>query len=185
MTEQFPIDPGHQRPRDLFRKLGIPLACLGGLLLAIGILDFMLKFGSMETPTLFIFCPLPGMILLGIGMGMTKAGYAGRIARYYSQEITPVATDTFNHAADRTKDSIRELAGAVGAGIGEAIAGRDATPGDAVRIRCHKCNHENDAMAKFCSQCGTALAKSVPCPGCGELNDPDARFCDHCGLALA
>jgi len=51
-------------------------------------------------------------------------------------------------------------------------------------VRCPKCNEENDADAKFCKECGAAVAKTAHCPDCGELNDADANFCDNCGIPL-
>jgi len=82
--------------------------------------------------------------------------------------------------ADGTKDAVRDVAAAVGEGLGTRGAAKE------VRIlRCHKCNADNEADARFCKSCGAPLAKTKPCPACSELNDPDARFCDHCGNALA
>lgn len=182
MSDQTPINPQHNQTRDTLRAAGVGLAAIGGLMLAIGILDFLSSFGSMRMPTLFIWCSFPGMILLGIGMNMAHAGYAGKIARYYSQEIAPPAVDTFKYVANEAKDSVREIAGAIGEGL-RGTATQASEP--VIHIRCHKCNHDNEANAKFCCQCGAALAKSMPCPNCSELNDPDAKFCDNCGRALA
>jgi membrane protease subunit (stomatin/prohibitin family) len=103
----------------------------------------------------------------------------GKVARYTSQEITPVATDTFNYVAKHSKEGIRQIAGAIGEGLAGAAGGASQ-----IVVRCHKCNHENDDDAKFCSACGAAMAKTLACSQCGELNDPDARFCDECGQAL-
>ncbi|HUR73243.1 MAG TPA: adenylate/guanylate cyclase domain-containing protein [Sporichthya sp.] len=44
------------------------------------------------------------------------------------------------------------------------------------------CGHPNRSGARFCSECGTALA--VNCPTCGGEPRPGARFCDACGSAL-
>ena len=48
---------------------------------------------------------------------------------------------------------------------------------------CPACQAENKATAKFCSECGTALA--LRCPGCGTPHRPGQRFCDECGTPLA
>src|SRR3954467_7840197 len=48
--------------------------------------------------------------------------------------------------------------------------------------RCTGCGTENPHDARFCMQCGTALARS--CPSCGTDNPPQARFCMSCGAAL-
>src|SRR5829696_5594874 len=49
--------------------------------------------------------------------------------------------------------------------------------------RCTSCGTGNPLDAKFCMQCGTALART--CPSCGtDDNPPQARFCMSCGAAL-
>src|SRR5713101_6667935 len=49
-------------------------------------------------------------------------------------------------------------------------------------MRCSKCETENLAGKKFCSQCGSGLA--IRCPKCGAENAPASRFCGDCGAAL-
>jgi hypothetical protein len=181
MSNRRLIDPGHGPVRGVLRVVGPLLMVVGGLFILVGAIDFFSAFSSMGGPPTKFWCLFVGFPLLGIGGAMTKAAYLGRIARYYSQEITPVATDTFSYAAHETKDGIRDVVGAISEGLRDD---RGSGGTAEVQVRCHKCNHENDADAKFCSECGSALAKSVPCPGCGELNDHDARFCDNCGRAL-
>lgn len=186
VAEQTPIDPGHNSLRDRFRVAGPFALALGGLLIAAAIIDFCASFGSMRTPTLFIWCPFPGIVLLGLGFMMTQAGYAGRITRYYSQEVAPPAVDTFNYVAHEAKDGIREVAGAIGEGLRDAIAASTTgSAGAAGDIRCSKCQHENATDARFCSACGFVLAAFVACPGCTHSNTPEAKFCDQCGHALA
>jgi len=192
MPEQTPINPDHQSTRNLLRVLGPLVLGLGGLFMVVAFVDFACTMNSFHRqPTLF-WCFFVGMPLLFVGGGMTSAGYAGKVARYYSQEYTPVATDTFKYAVRETKDSIRDMAGAIREGITgqtpptSGTAGVATAPGDPLRVvRCHRCNHENATEARFCSQCGVALAKEVPCRHCTELNDPDARFCDNCGKPLS
>ncbi len=50
-------------------------------------------------------------------------------------------------------------------------------------VPCPSCQTENAAGSKFCSECGTALARS--CTSCGALVAPTAKFCAECGSALA
>jgi len=50
-------------------------------------------------------------------------------------------------------------------------------------VICPNCSSENTPGAKFCSECGTALATA--CPNCGAINKPDAKFCNECGTGLA
>jgi len=93
--------------------------------------------------------------------------------------------DTFNYVADGTQGGVKTVASAAGQGLAEGMRSAGGAGGEGkVLVRCHKCTGENDASAKFCDQCGAALAKARPCVNCGELNDPDARFCDHCGQAV-
>jgi class 3 adenylate cyclase/tetratricopeptide (TPR) repeat protein len=47
---------------------------------------------------------------------------------------------------------------------------------------CPSCGTENQAGAKFCVECGTALA--VACPSCGTPHAPGQRFCAECGASL-
>jgi class 3 adenylate cyclase/tetratricopeptide (TPR) repeat protein len=49
-------------------------------------------------------------------------------------------------------------------------------------VICPTCAAENVAGAKFCNECGAALAAG--CPTCGATNKPGARFCNECGAAL-
>ncbi len=54
-----------------------------------------------------------------------------------------------------------------------------------VRRLCTHCSTPNDADARFCKGCGTALPKPLPtCGECGTVGDPDARFCKQCGHPL-
>jgi class 3 adenylate cyclase/tetratricopeptide (TPR) repeat protein len=48
-------------------------------------------------------------------------------------------------------------------------------------MTCANCRAENRPEAKFCSECGSSLART--CPN-GHPVPGDARFCDECGAAL-
>ncbi|ANG62720.1 hypothetical protein A8C75_09640 [Marinobacterium aestuarii] len=50
-------------------------------------------------------------------------------------------------------------------------------------MRCAGCGFENPRGARFCNQCGGALARS--CPSCGHTLRPAAKFCDECGAGLS
>lgn len=154
------------------RFIGPVLLVVGLLFMIVGVGNFFLSFGNMNPPRLF-WCAFVGMPLLAIGSALTKAGFAGAVARYQAGEYAPVAKDTFNYVADGTQDGVRSIASAVGEGLrGETSV--DTSP-------CPACNAPNDPGSKFCDQCGGAFPADVRCPGCGEVNDPDARFCDRCG----
>jgi class 3 adenylate cyclase/tetratricopeptide (TPR) repeat protein len=47
---------------------------------------------------------------------------------------------------------------------------------------CPSCQTPNAPGGKFCSECGTALARS--CASCGAVAAPTAKFCAECGTAL-
>jgi class 3 adenylate cyclase/tetratricopeptide (TPR) repeat protein len=47
---------------------------------------------------------------------------------------------------------------------------------------CSSCGVENPAGSKFCSECGSTLARS--CPSCGSAVPSAARFCNECGADL-
>jgi ribosomal protein L40E len=208
------IDPNHAAPRNAFRIIG-PLLIIAGLLLMIfgGIRMFSPAWNSHSATDGFIegrksFDQVShdsrntfednaktsfggfgmvagGMLTLVVGLVLTGAGNAGRAARYMSQEVTPVAEDTFNHVADATQDGVRTIVKSVSEGIaqGTSHAGTAAGPATSAPAVCPKCDARNEAAAKFCSQCGAAMSKQ--CPACQHLNAPTARFCDKCGQALA
>ncbi|HSR44166.1 MAG TPA: adenylate/guanylate cyclase domain-containing protein [Acidimicrobiia bacterium] len=48
---------------------------------------------------------------------------------------------------------------------------------------CAACGTRNQEGFKFCSNCGTALARV--CPSCGTSNQPEFKFCSNCGTGLA
>ena len=47
---------------------------------------------------------------------------------------------------------------------------------------CPSCQADNREGARFCKQCGTALA--LRCPSCGAAHAEGQRFCDECGASL-
>jgi class 3 adenylate cyclase/tetratricopeptide (TPR) repeat protein len=49
-------------------------------------------------------------------------------------------------------------------------------------VICPSCSTENQQSAKFCVECGTALA--LACPTCAAPHAPGQRFCAECGTAL-
>ncbi|NQT88051.1 zinc ribbon domain-containing protein [bacterium] len=178
MRQPPKLDPDHHGKRSALRTVGPVIMVIGGIFLAIGLIDFFSAFGGHGSPTKF-WCCFVGLPLLAIGGMITQAGYMGAMGRYAAGEMAPVAKDTFNYMAHGTQDGVRTVAQAVGEGLGL----RGSAP--ATVALCHKCNHENDTDAKFCNDCGAALAKAKPCVACNELNDPDAQFCDDCGTPFA
>jgi predicted ATPase/class 3 adenylate cyclase len=49
-------------------------------------------------------------------------------------------------------------------------------------MRCSSCGFEDSVSRKFCSECGTALARV--CSQCGAENAPVAKFCGDCGAPI-
>jgi hypothetical protein len=52
-----------------------------------------------------------------------------------------------------------------------------------VHLICMRCNHANEAGAKFCGECGTGLLRRF-CRQCHAVNDAASHFCQSCGVAL-
>ena len=50
-------------------------------------------------------------------------------------------------------------------------------------MKCHQCQFENPAGAKFCNECGSNL--ELACPQCSNVNPPGSKFCNECGHNLA
>src|SRR5919201_891734 len=49
-------------------------------------------------------------------------------------------------------------------------------------MTCRACGADNKAGRKFCSRCGSGLAKT--CPACGAANDAEDAFCGEWGTSL-
>src|SRR5262245_38916050 len=49
-------------------------------------------------------------------------------------------------------------------------------------MKCATCQHDNDASAQFCTDCGNALFRT--CGSCQARNPPKARFGGACGANL-
>ena len=45
-------------------------------------------------------------------------------------------------------------------------------------MKCPRCQHENEAGAKFCEECAAPLARA--CTKCGRQLSPTAKFCPEC-----
>jgi predicted ATPase/class 3 adenylate cyclase len=50
-------------------------------------------------------------------------------------------------------------------------------------MRCTRCQQENPPQAKFCLECGTALA--LKCAACGTELPAGAKFCSECGQSVS
>lgn len=168
-------DPAHAALRGLLRFVGPLLAIIGVGFLAVGMINFFSAFGGNEPPRLF-WCCFVGAPLLAAGSAISKFAYLGAVTRYIASETMPVGKDAANYLVDGTRDSIRNVATAIGEGIA-AVQSRGA-------INCPRCGDANDAAANFCNQCGAPLVTQKHCAKCGQSNDATAHFCDHCGAAI-
>lgn len=169
-------DPKHVQTRNTLRVIGPVLVLVAIVLFAVG---FLAAAGG-DFGLLGPCCIFTSFGLGFVGAAISMVAFTGAVNRYMAKEVAPVQKDVANYMMNGTRDSIRDVAAAVGEGL------RSASTADTPEqiIRCHKCNTDNKSSADFCKACGTPLRKTRPCPNCGELNDPDARFCDECGKPL-
>src|SRR6058998_3637449 len=49
-------------------------------------------------------------------------------------------------------------------------------------MKCPRCQVENDAVARFCEDCGARF--EAACPSCATPVTPGKKFCRSCGAAL-
>ncbi len=92
--------------------------------------------------------------------------------------------------------------GAAGAGVGlgagfglgmmipgmiqQSMQGGQSGPQQApATLPCPNCKQNIPAEAKFCPNCGFALAQKLTCPQCKTELPPNARFCYNCGVKIA
>lgn len=67
-----------------------------------------------------------------------------------------------------------------------AGAGGAAAAGAAIAtLSCPNCHATIPASAKFCPECGKAVAATVECPSCHQSNPAGAKFCANCGTKLS
>jgi ribosomal protein L40E len=169
------INPRHNEIRSTLRTVGPAVAITGLIFTIIGVGSFFAAFGGFGPPR-FFWCAFLGLPLLAIGIGISQFAYIGAITRYVAGEGAPVAKDMTNYMVEGTRDSIRDVATALGEGFAAAKAPSFMT--------CQRCGANNNSDASFCRACGGPVATTKTCAKCGEANDVDARFCDHCGTAV-
>ncbi len=150
------MDPGHETKRQTLRIAGVSIMVVGGILLAIGLVDFFRSLNSFEGPKLF-WMVFVGLLLFGLGAKLAGAGFLGAFARYGAAEVTPVAKDALEYLKDPSHSSDDLVA-------------------------CGSCGTGNRPDARFCDSCGAAMG--TVCSGCGTRNEAGSKFCDNCGNAL-
>ena len=153
-----PTGPGLRQQsgvRTLFRVLGVVLAPLGVLLLAVGFYRFVTFDPSgwdAGPPDGFLMFALGGIVAV-VGFGFLNAGFMGASARYTAGETMPVVKDSATYLSD-----------------GEGILGVGRTVDDQTVDEQHVTQR---------------AATGPYCRSCGVRNDEDAKFCDDCGTALS
>jgi hypothetical protein len=98
-----------------------------------------------------------GMFAIVLGLGLLGFAFQKAFLRYQMRQYAPVV-----------KEAIREVAPALASG--------------GTRV-CPRCQTDCPTDAKFCKQCGAALAPAA-CSHCGATNDPDSKFCSSCGRPM-
>ncbi len=173
------VNPRAPAQRATLRAIGMLMVIAGGVLTAIGLIDFFGAMGGHSGPPQQFWCAMVGLPILAIGFGLLRLGYLGAIGRYVAGETAPVATDTINYVGEEAAPGIRSVVHAVADGL------RDDPAGSREPCTCPACGAAVDADARFCDQCGGDLATVRTCPACEAENATDARFCDRCGHRLA
>jgi membrane protease subunit (stomatin/prohibitin family) len=118
-----------------------------------------------------------GEALLRAGEGMAKGGGAGTGAAFIG-----VGMGMGNQMTQPPPQGPVPPAAPGFAGGGAGFASQGAAGAGAT---CASCGTANPAGAKFCANCGTALAQARFCAECGAELVPGAKFCANCGTAVA
>lgn len=136
--------PGQTVARLTFRALGILITGAALVLLVVGGMDFFTAFGTFGRPTKFwmLFVGIP---MLAVGGWCLQAGFMGVGSRYVAGEVAPVARDTAAYLTD-------------GRGLMNIGGPGTASGSLATGPYCRSCGTRNDAEARFCDSCGTAMA---------------------------
>ena len=117
--------PGTSRPPDLGSRVnpdrgshvaalrigGFLLTLVGGVLTAVGLISFFDAFGSMRPPRYF-WCAFVGLPVLGLGLGLLRAGFLGLASRYVAGETVPVVADSIETVVDEVGPALRRAVSA-------------------------------------------------------------------------
>lgn len=98
-------DDSHDSIKYVMRLLGGIALVIGLIFAAVGFISFFSAFGSHGSPQYF-WCAFVGLPLVSLGCWLLKAGFLGRVAKYASDEITPVVGDAAKHIASSVKSAI-------------------------------------------------------------------------------
>ena len=117
-------------------------------------------------------------------------GAMGALGVNYMQYQTGKAIEGVGEGAAKGGNSgAASLAGlgagaGMGLGMGGAMSqGMQQGSEPQVKVKCPHCGALVSENAKFCKECGKAIAPAgtVPCPKCGAQIAKDAKFCKECG----
>ncbi|MEQ1633060.1 MAG: zinc ribbon domain-containing protein [Planctomycetota bacterium] len=170
------LNHDQQGNRQRLRGIGLVLALVGGVFLAVGLVDFFGAMSGSGGPQKF-WCVFVGLPLLSFGLFLLKLSYVGVLARHLAGETAPVAADVVEYVAKETESAVQSTARAIGRGL------RDDGP--PTTVPCGHCGNHNEWGAKFCDQCGKPIAAPPICVSCKTENEPDAKFCKACGKPIA
>lgn len=101
---------------------------------------------------------------VGFGLGNPMGRAFGNLAQTYMPGVAATAAGQ-NAAEDK------------------GVAGKGGNGGNGATV-CPKCGAQLRAGAKFCSECGSAVAAEKFCPACGAKQNANAKFCSECGEKL-
>jgi hypothetical protein len=146
MSSTQPGFAGQQVARTAFRVVGVVLLVVALGLLATGLQDFFSTSDSLEGPHKF-WMIFVGILMLGPAGWCLQAGFMGAATRYAAGETMPVVKDSASYLSDG-----RGILGVGRTASTEPAA--DTVPG----TYCSHCGTHHDDGAKFCDNCGAALA---------------------------
>jgi hypothetical protein len=147
------IPPG----RKAIYYVGMVISAVGALSFGSTFCIFAANFGNFDfNPRPMIFLAVGGMAMMitgGILMNLGRAGLAGSGVLLDPQKQRQDLEPWNRAAGGMVSDAVSEVE-AVNR-VTDALAGRENT---VVKVRCPKCRALNDETAKFCNNCGAALA---------------------------
>lgn len=140
---------GQAGVRTVFRALGLVLAPLGVVLVALGFYRFVTfdPSGWDAGPPDGFLMFAAGSLVAVVGFALLNAGFMGAAARYGAGETMPVVKDSAAYLSD----------GEGVLGVGRTVDDRPATTATTGPF-CRSCGVRNDEDAKFCDGCGASVA---------------------------
>lgn len=108
----------------------------------------------------------------------------------FCNEDSPRAAEVEAAKAQQAAAALKGVADAFGIGdrIQQSMAAaqaKGASAGSTVGAPCTSCGTPLSPGARFCPNCGTAVAQPSACASCGTVLAPGAKFCASCGTPVA